>query len=147
MMRCTTLKVSAGDVGQLLDYYAGLVEDQARANGRFRGPADYYLDPSEPAGRWWGRGVDALALSGEVTGGDLRSLLEGRHPQHGGVLGRRFGLSSARGFDATFSAPKPVSALWAKALTADRLAGRSQEHRLSDAELIRAALRQVSDES
>jgi hypothetical protein len=28
------------------------------------------------------------------------------------VLGRRFGDSSARGFDATFSAPKSVSALW-----------------------------------
>jgi len=58
-------------VGQLLDYYAGLVEDRTRADGRFRGPVDYYLHPDEPAGRWWGRGLDALGLSGEVTGADL----------------------------------------------------------------------------
>lgn len=60
-----------------------------------------------------GGGLDAVELSGDVTGDDLRALLEGRHPQHGGVLGRRFGDGSARGFDATFSAPKSVSALWA----------------------------------
>jgi hypothetical protein len=71
MMRCKTLKVSSGGVGQLLDYYAGLVEDRTRADGRFRGPVDYYLHPDEPAGRWWGRGLDALGLSGEVTGADL----------------------------------------------------------------------------
>ena len=113
VMRCKTLKAWSGGVGGLLDYYAALVEDRTRAVGRSRGPVDYYLDPDEPAGRWWGRGLDAVGLSGEVTGDDLRSLLEGRHPRHGGVLGRRFGESSARGFDATFSAPKSVSALWA----------------------------------
>ena len=49
---------------------------------------------------------------------ELRALLEGHHPGTGARLGRRFGDSSVRGFDATFSAPKSVSVLWA--LTPDR---------------------------
>jgi hypothetical protein len=102
-MRCKTLKAWSGGVGGLLDYYAGLVEDRMRPVGRSRGPVDYYLDPDEPAGRWWGHGLDGVGLSGEVTGEDLRSLLDGRHPQHSGVLGRRFGDSSARGFDAAYA--------------------------------------------
>ena len=53
-----------------------------------------------------------------MTGEDLRALLDARHPATGRPLGRRFGDSSARGFDATFSAPKSVSALWA--LSPDR---------------------------
>lgn len=112
-MRATTLKASTDRLGGLLAYYAGLAADRTRSVGRAHGPVDYYLDPDEPPGRWSGRGLDAVGLSGEVLGDDLRSLLEGRHPQHLGVLGRRFGDSSARGFDATFSAPKSVSALWA----------------------------------
>ncbi|MEJ7583314.1 MAG: MobF family relaxase [Acidimicrobiales bacterium] len=107
------MKASTDRLGGLLAYYAGLAEDRTRPAGPARGPVDYYLDPEEPPGRWWGRGLGAVGLSGEVSGDDLRSLLEGRHPRHGRVLGRRFGDSSARGFDATFSAPKSVSALWA----------------------------------
>ncbi|MBK5221725.1 MAG: relaxase domain-containing protein [Acidimicrobiia bacterium] len=114
----TTLKVkpSVGLDG-LLAYYAGLAEDRQRA-GRGRGPVDYYLDPDEPPGRWRGEGLAALGLAGEVTGDDLRAVLEGHHPVTGAQLGRAFGNSSARGFDATFSAPKSVSALWA--LSPDR---------------------------
>jgi conjugative relaxase-like TrwC/TraI family protein len=117
-MRVTTLRASADGLAGLLAYYAGLAEDRTRADGSARGPVDYYLDPDEPPGRWRGRGLRAVGLAGEVEGDDLRSLLEGRHPEHRGVLGRRFGDRSARGFDATFSAPKSVSALWA--LTPDR---------------------------
>ena len=116
-MRCTTLKASAAKLDGLLTYYAGLAEDRDRP-GPARGPVDYYLDPDEPAGRWWGRGLPAVGLSGEVAGVELRALLEARHPIEGSTLGRRFGNSSARGFDATFSAPKSVSALWA--LTPDQ---------------------------
>lgn len=112
-MRATTLKASTGRLGGLLAYYAGLAEDRTRPAGPARGPVDYYLDRDEPPGRWWGRGVEAVGLAGEVAGKDLRSLLEGRHPRDRRLLGRRFGESSARGFDATFSAPKSVSALWA----------------------------------
>ncbi len=112
MMRATTLKVARAKLRQLLDYYAGLAEDRNR-QARQRGPVDYYLDPDEPPGRWWGSGRHALALDGEVEGEQLRALLESRHPTTGRPLGRGFGDSSARGFDATFSAPKSVSALWA----------------------------------
>ncbi len=112
MMRATTLKVARSKLRQLLDYYAGLAEDQNR-QGRERGPVDYYLDPDEPPGRWWGSGRHGLGLDGEVEGEQLRALLEARHPATGRTLGRGFGDSSARGFDATFSAPKSVSALWA----------------------------------
>lgn len=116
-MRVKTLKASADHLDGLLEYYAGLAEDRA-APGPARGPVDYYLDPDEPPGRWWGSGTPALGLEGEVTPDELRALLEGRHPVTGAKLGRGFGDASARGFDATFSAPKSVSALWA--LTPDR---------------------------
>jgi conjugative relaxase-like TrwC/TraI family protein len=113
-MRCTTLKAGTPDrVGQLLDYYAGLAEDAGRPCRSSRGPVDYYLDPNEPAGRWWGNGRAALGVHGDVDGGELGALLESRHPVTGARLGRGFGPKSARGFDATFSAPKSVSALWA----------------------------------
>lgn len=112
VMRVTTLKASADRLQGLLEYYAGLAEDQDRS-GPGRGPVDYYLDPDEPPGRWWSQGRHALGLDGTVTGEDLRSLLEGRHPGSGVRLGRGFGDKSARGFDATFSAPKSVSVLWA----------------------------------
>jgi conjugative relaxase-like TrwC/TraI family protein len=109
-MRATTLKASAAGLGGLLAYYGGLAE--ARSD---RGPVDYYLDPDEPSGRWWGGGRAALGVSGDVEAADLRAVLEGRHPVTGVPLGRSFGDSSARGFDATFSAPKSVSVLWALA--------------------------------
>ncbi len=112
-MRVTTLKASTDRLDGLLAYYAGLAEDRAGMDGPSRGPVDYYLDPDEPAGRWFGHGLDAVGLGGDVAGPDLRALLEGRDPQTGKPLGRRFGETSARGFDATFSAPKSVSTLWA----------------------------------
>jgi conjugative relaxase-like TrwC/TraI family protein len=112
VMRVTTLKASSDRLGGLLAYYTGLAEDRGR-DGPRRGPVDYYLDPNEPSGRWHGRGLAALGLGGSVVGDELRALLEGRHPLSGEGLGRRFGERSARGYDATFSAPKSVSVLWA----------------------------------
>jgi conjugative relaxase-like TrwC/TraI family protein len=116
-MRAVTLKAAGDGVAQLIGYYAGLARDQLRRDGVARGPVDYYLDPSEPPGRWWGSGRRAVGLDGEVLSEQLQSLLEGRHPATGATLGRRFGDRSARGFDATFSAAKSVSVLWA--LSAD----------------------------
>jgi len=112
VMRVTTLKAAGDKLPGLLAYYAGLAEDRERS-GLGRGPVDYYLDPDEPPGRWWGRGRAGLNLDGAVTGEQLRAVLDGYHPSTGRPLGRRFGDSSARGFDATFSAPKSVSILWA----------------------------------
>jgi conjugative relaxase-like TrwC/TraI family protein len=111
-MRVTTLKATAGRLDGLLAYYVGLAEDRGAA-GPGRGPVDYYLDPDEPAGQWRGQGRHALGLGGPVVGEQLRALLDGHDPHTRHRLGRRFGESSARGFDATFSAPKSVSVLWA----------------------------------
>ena len=112
-MRCTTLQASNDKLGKLLDYYAGLAEDRERPGRLSRAPVDYYIDPEEPPGRWWGSGRLALRLDGEVTGEQLRELLDGRNPTTGATLGRRFGGKSARWFDCTFSAPKSISVLWA----------------------------------
>lgn len=111
-MRVTTLKSAADGVGRLMGYYGGLAEP-APDRGTGRGPVDYYLDPDEPAGRWWGAGRPGLGVDGEVAPDELQAILEGRHPGTDVQLGRTFGDASARGFDATFSAPKSVSVLWA----------------------------------
>ncbi len=104
---------AADKLGRLLDYYAGLAEDRDRPGSLSRGPVEYYLDPDEPPGQWWGSGRDALGLDGEVTGEQLRELLDGRNLTTGTKLGRKFGGKSASGFDCTFSAPKSISVLWA----------------------------------
>jgi conjugative relaxase-like TrwC/TraI family protein len=113
--RVVTIQAAGDRVGQVIGYYAGLAADQLdRTGGPTRGPVDYYLDPSEPPGRWWGTGCPALGLDvgAAVLPEQLRALLEARHPADGRRLGRGFGDRSARGFDATFSAPKSVSVLW-----------------------------------
>lgn len=113
VIRATTLKAANGGPGALIGYYAGLARDQLDRDGVARGPVDYYLDRDEPPGRWWGTGRIALGLHGEVRPEQLEALLVARHPATGRRLGRGFGDASARGFDATFSAPKSVSLLWA----------------------------------
>ena len=75
--------------------------------------------PGEVPGVWAGRQAAGLGLSGEVDAATLQTLLEGRDPRSGTPLGRSLvDLPDARvravaGFDATFSAPKSVSVLWA----------------------------------
>ena len=61
-------------------------------------------------GRWLGRCSEALGLSGTVGADDLRSLLAGRRPDGGDL---RDGWVLRPGYDATFSAPKSVSVLYA----------------------------------
>jgi len=73
----------------------------------------YYLDAGEPPGRWLGRGAAELGLDGVVDDEAFLAVMAGEHPMTGERLGRRFGDSSVRGFDATFSAPKSVSVLFA----------------------------------
>ena len=80
--------------------------------------------PGEVPGVWAGRQAAGLGLSGEVDAASLQALLEGRDPHSGTPLGRALTDSpdgrvrAVAGFDATFSAPKSVSVLWA--LTQDR---------------------------
>jgi conjugative relaxase-like TrwC/TraI family protein len=73
----------------------------------------YYLDGGEPPGRWWGAAVGNLGLEGDVDADAFLALMAGKDPDTGTDLGRRYGEESVRGFDATFSAPKSVSLLWA----------------------------------
>ncbi|MBI2168934.1 MAG: relaxase domain-containing protein [Actinobacteria bacterium] len=112
-MRVTVLKAAGGGVDAMIAYYAGLAQDQQSRDGAGRGPVDYYLDPDEPPGQWFGAGCSALGLAGAVTPEAMTALLGGRDPDDGSALGRAFSDHSVRGFDATFSAPKSVSLLWA----------------------------------
>ncbi|MDX2378640.1 MAG: MobF family relaxase, partial [Acidimicrobiia bacterium] len=76
----------------------------------------------EPAGRWAGRQAPAFGLPAEVDADHLRALLDGTNPLTGITLGSPFTtretptgkkVSSVIGFDATFSAPKTLSIMWA----------------------------------
>ena len=73
----------------------------------------YYLDGDEPPGRWWGRGADRLGLSDEIDPEAFLAVMAGHDPATGQDLGRRMGEESVRGYDATFSAPKSVSVVFA----------------------------------
>ncbi|MDF1597620.1 MAG: MobF family relaxase [Acidimicrobiia bacterium] len=73
----------------------------------------YYLNGDEPPGRWWGQGADRLGLGGVVDSDAFLEVMAGHDPTTGQDLGRRFGDGSVRGYDATFSAPKSVSVLFA----------------------------------
>nr|MDJ0498975.1 MobF family relaxase [Acidimicrobiia bacterium] len=73
----------------------------------------YYLDSGEPPGWWFGRSAAQLGLDGVVDDEAFLAVMAGLDPTTGERLGRRFGDGSVRGFDATFSAPKSVSVLFA----------------------------------
>jgi len=77
------------------------------------GPGGYYLDGDEPPGRWLGRGAEALGLSGDVEDDDFLTLMDGRDPLTGALLGTSHNDRTVRGFDVTCSAPKSVSVLYA----------------------------------
>ncbi len=77
------------------------------------GPGRYYLDGDEPPGRWLGRGAASLGLAGEVDDDDFLSLMDGRDPATGELLGTSHHERTVRGFDVTCSAPKSVSVLFA----------------------------------
>ncbi len=96
-VRVTVLK--GGDAGRYYLESAGL--------------GGYYLDDGEPTGRWWGRAARPLGLDGPVEDQAFLDVMAGVDPRTGRDLGRRFGEGSVRGYDATFSAPKSVSLLFA----------------------------------
>lgn len=104
MLRVTT--IYATSAGSAAAYYTKYLADS----------------PGEVAGVWAGRQAAALGLAGEVPGDDLLAVLEGRDPVTGTPLGRPFTdrtladgsvVRAVAGFDATFSAPKSLSVLWA----------------------------------
>ncbi len=104
MLRVTT--IYAGHAGVTADYY-----------GNYLAQA-----PGEVPGVWVGKQADELGLIGEVARDHLEALLEARDPVTGTPLGQPFKdrtlqngrvVRAVAAFDATFSAPKSVSVLWA----------------------------------
>ncbi len=73
----------------------------------------YYLDGEEPPGRWWGKAASRLGLGGVIDSEALLALMAGEHPATRTDMGRKYGDESVRGYDATFSAPKSVSVIFA----------------------------------
>jgi conjugative relaxase-like TrwC/TraI family protein len=82
--------------------------------------------PGEVPGVWMGAQADGLGLVGTVEGEQLQALLAGLDPVSGRSLGRALTdrttsdgrvVKAVAGFDATLSAPKSLSVLWA--LTGD----------------------------
>lgn len=112
----TVVKVNAGQALPYVRYIEGKVQSAPAG--------DYYLrdgERVEAPGRWvlGPRGADAIGVqdtSGPVDPGVFRSLMAVVNPVTGEPL-RRVGASGAAvcAIDATFSAPKSVSAVWALA--------------------------------
>lgn len=89
--------------------------------------------PGELPGQWYGEQADLLGLNGTVTTEALERLLSGRDPISNVELGFELRdrtlangktIRAVAGFDATVSAPKSLSVLWA--LTGD--AGFAEAH-------------------
>ena len=79
------------------------------------GLEDYYAGAGETPGIWSGRGAVAAGITGVVRAEALGLAFgEARHPVGGDVLGLLWRIpDGVTGFDATFSAPKSVSVLFA----------------------------------
>jgi conjugative relaxase-like TrwC/TraI family protein len=96
--------------------YAEYLEGKAQAPQL----GDYYLtdgERTESPGRWV-QGAHQFGLDKEqpVTGEQLHMLMNVRRPDSGEALRRVGGSGEAvAALDATFSAPKSVSAVWARA--------------------------------
>jgi conjugative relaxase-like TrwC/TraI family protein len=71
-------KLTAGDG------YTYLIRQVAAHDSTERGYdslSDYYSEKGESPGRWWGAGLAALGVSGEVSEAQMKALFgEGRHP-------------------------------------------------------------------
>jgi conjugative relaxase-like TrwC/TraI family protein len=76
------------------------------------GLEDYYLGAGEAPGVWTCLLAPELGLVGTVTADDLRALIDRTHPGTAEPLGGPK-QPTVRAIDATLSAPKSVSLLWA----------------------------------
>ncbi|HUP86737.1 MAG TPA: MobF family relaxase [Acidimicrobiales bacterium] len=74
---------------------------------------DYYLGRGEAPGVWHGAWAAKLGIEGVVDHAALRALLDGRDPTTGADLLAGRPMRDVAAFDATFSAPKSASVLWA----------------------------------
>ncbi len=105
----TVAKVTAGAAAGYADYLEG--------RSRPSGLGDYYLrdgDRVEAPGRWvTGAGAVGADPAMAVSGEQLRALMAVRRPDTGELLRRAGATGQVAAIDATFSAPKSVSAVWA----------------------------------
>jgi conjugative relaxase-like TrwC/TraI family protein len=126
------------------DGYAEYLEGKAQAPEL----GDYYLNKdgerTEAPGRWaQGAGQFGLDPGQPVTGEQLHMLLDVRRPDTGEELRRMGGSGEAvAALDATFSAPKSVSAVWALAGTELR-EQIEQAHEIAIDRALQHATRQV----
>jgi conjugative relaxase-like TrwC/TraI family protein len=83
----------------------------ARQAAKYFEKDDYYFSSTQRSpSKWWGRGAEALGLSGVVNQETFARLLAGELPD-GTMLPKRQGKVHRPGVDLTFSAPKSVSLL------------------------------------
>lgn len=75
---------------------------------------DYYTGGGEPQGKWIGLGARVLELSEYIENKDYRLIFKG-YNSSGVPLCENAGENHRAGWDLTFSAPKSVSILWARA--------------------------------
>src|SRR5918994_927271 len=99
------------------------------------GGEDYYSGEGEAPGRWLGGGAAELELHGQVGREQLTAVLNAQDPRSGEQLPRGLWKRRTPGFDATFSAPKSVSVLWATADEETAAAIRDAHERSVDAAL------------
>src|SRR4051794_15243450 len=94
-------------------YYLEQADDRLDAAGSIAGGAeDYYLDPTEARGQWYGTAGLRLGLADDVGAAELRRLLAGEHPTEPLLMRRPSPRASVAAYDLTFSAPKTVSVLF-----------------------------------
>ncbi|HUY61343.1 MAG TPA: MobF family relaxase [Candidatus Dormibacteraeota bacterium] len=117
----TVHKVGAADTAG----YAAYLASQPPGPGTDR-RGDYYLgpegQPAEGPGQWRGQGAVALGLAGTVDREALQRVWAGQDPQTGDALVRHAHGTHVAAVDATFSAPKSVSVVWALGDPATRAA-------------------------
>ena len=96
-------KIGSGKGAGSATYYTRSVAD---------GAEDYYLGRGEAPGYWAGTATDQMGLHGPVESDAFMALTEGRNPATGQALysGR---TRTVQAIDATFSAPKSVSLMYA----------------------------------
>ena len=78
-----------------------------------KGAEEYYTGAKEAPGEWHGAASIRLGLHGEVDADALGAILAHDHPGTGEHLTRGRSHPEVAGFDATFSAPKSVSLVFA----------------------------------
>lgn len=87
-----------------LEYYSNLAEE------------DYYLGSGEPPGTWYGLGARHLNIHNDIVDSKTyQNLMMGGAPDGAPLVQNSFDEKRRKAWDLTYSAPKSVSLLWARA--------------------------------